>query len=193
MSMKPIEAVVSPFTGPLAPTFDDPIGVLRACHERIEQRVQILERACDIFQGNDWKRKQEAAEALKPVVAYFTTGGVKHTEDEEISLFPRMRAHLVMGDEALATMQALESQHRKGESYVEELKEAVARLIRQPGEFSLDDVEQLESITVKMSTHYRPHIKLEDDSIFPLALDILRADDLAAIGKEMARRRNLQV
>ncbi len=191
MNSNPVQIAVSPFTGPLAPTFEDPIGVLKACHGCIEQRLQMLERACEISQGNDLKKRQEATEALKPVVGYFTTGGVKHTEDEEISLFPRMRAYLKSGDEALAVMHALESQHREAESFVNELKEVVARLTRQPWSFDLKDTEWLESITVKMGTHYRPHIKLEDESVFPKAADILSEEELAVIGKEMARRRNV--
>lgn len=193
MILKTTAISISAFTGPLTPNFDDPIGALKACHVRIEQRLQMIERACEVFQNGDWKRKQEAAEALTPAVAYFTTGGVKHTEDEEVSLFPRMRPHLTSGDEAVAVMKSLESQHREGESFVEELKDIVERLTTPPFEFAEEDIQRLESVSRNMGRHYRPHTKLEDEFLFPRALDILSEEELTTIGQEMAQRRGVQI
>lgn len=193
MILKSTELLVNPFTGPLAPSFEDPIGVLKACHRRIEQRLQMLERVCEILQGNDRAKKREAVQALGPVVAYFTSGGVKHTEDEEESLFPRMRRRLPGGDGAVAVLKSLEAQHREGESFVRELIFVVTALAQETMGFRLTDVERLESVTVGMGTHYRLHIKVEDEIVFPRALKVLKDSELAQVGEEMTQRRGVKI
>ena len=44
-----------------------------------------------------------------------------------------------------------------------------------------------------MGIHYRPHTKLEDEFLFPRALDILSEKELTTIGQEMAQRRGVQI
>jgi len=69
--------------------FDDPIGMLKDCHRRIESFLGILCVVIDRTQGRSLT--DEEREAVKAALQYFRTGGQRHTADEEESLFPRLR------------------------------------------------------------------------------------------------------
>ena len=58
----------------------------------------------------------------------------------------------------------------------------------------LSDAEhaQLNETLGRLSAMYARHIALEDSELFPLADRVLRADDLASIGREMAERRGVK-
>ena len=68
------------------PSFDDPIGMLEACHRRIEQKLEALARASAALATDT----PAALAALAEVVGYFDQAGTRHKEDEEFSLFPRV-------------------------------------------------------------------------------------------------------
>lgn len=69
--------------------FDDPIGMLKDCHRRIESFLGIL----GIVVGRAKRRSltDEERSAVQAALQYFRTGGQRHTADEEQSLFPRLR------------------------------------------------------------------------------------------------------
>ena len=68
--------------------FDDPIGMLKDCHRRIEHFLNIL---CTVAERvGDRSLTEEEHSAVKAALQYFHTGGERHTLDEEESLFPRL-------------------------------------------------------------------------------------------------------
>ena len=69
--------------------FDDPIGMLKDCHRRIESFLGILCVVVDRARGRSLT--DEERDAVKAALEYFRTGGQRHTADEEESLFPRLR------------------------------------------------------------------------------------------------------
>ena len=89
-------------------TFGDPIRHLHACHERIEDRLRILERVAERYA----EKPAEASEALRSCFHFFDTNGVWHTQDEELSVFPRLRPALSRGEEI--GLQKLEADHQRG-------------------------------------------------------------------------------
>ncbi|MGB6829012.1 MAG: hemerythrin domain-containing protein [Terracidiphilus sp.] len=70
-------------------SFDDPIGMLKDCHRRIESFLGILCVVVDRAQGR--RLTEEERDAVKATLQYFQTGGRRHTADEEESLLPRLR------------------------------------------------------------------------------------------------------
>src|ERR1019366_10161680 len=68
--------------------FDDPIGMLKDCHRRIESFLGILCVVVDRAQGRSLS--DEERNAIKAALQYFRTGGQRHTADEEESLFPQI-------------------------------------------------------------------------------------------------------
>ena len=77
------------FSDATAPSFDDPLGMLAACHGRIERQLATLERlqrhlpehGCDV----------DARAAARGILRYFDTAAPNHHADEEASVFPRLR------------------------------------------------------------------------------------------------------
>ena len=70
--------------------FDDPIGMLKDCHRRIERFLGILCVVVNRVQGRSLIGEER--DAVRAALQYFRTGGQRHTADEEESLFPRLRA-----------------------------------------------------------------------------------------------------
>lgn len=152
-------------------TLDRPLQHLLACHRRIEQRLETLLRAASAIESDP----EEARRAIANVLRFLTTNGVWHTEDEELSLFPRLRAHgLATEDDGF--LRELEAQHERVESVVERLREAT------PAELAARAQDAVRS--------YREHIAFEESRLLEVAHALSEAD-LAAISAEMKARRGL--
>ncbi len=177
---------------PHIPDFTNPLGLLVHCHERIEGQLRTLERAADILRGGDARARPAAFAAVELACAHFATPGVKHTEDEEVSLFPRLRlSGGAAGREALAAIAELEPQHRTAEQLHAEFDALFARLPRD-GSADAKDLDRFGEMVAQLTALYRPHIRLENELVFPVAARILPASEIQALGAEMrARRRHL--
>ena len=73
------------------------------------------------------------------------------------------------------------------------LTAAVSSLLLHAGKGGLDphDLARLNWLLAHLQQMYARHIAEEDNVIFPLAEQLLPAESLAAIGREMAERRGL--
>ena len=121
--------------------------------------------------------------------AHFATPGVKHTEDEDVSLFPRLRERGgTAGQDALAAMAELESQHRTAEQLHAEFDELVGCLPRD-GSADAKELDRFNELVTELTTLYRPHILLENNFVFPVAARVLPASEIQALGEEMRARR----
>ena len=79
----------------MSPTFEDPLGMLRACHRRIERALDALQLLVEREQQEGLG--EGARESLRQILHYFATGVPRHAKDEEESLFPRMRFAFLEG------------------------------------------------------------------------------------------------
>jgi hemerythrin-like domain-containing protein len=86
--------------------FDDPNGMLKDCHRRIEHFLGILCIVAEHAQGQ--RLTKEMITAVEAALNYFHVGGKRHTADEEESLFPRL---LAIG--GFAELDRLEHDHEK--------------------------------------------------------------------------------
>jgi pyridoxamine 5'-phosphate oxidase len=174
---------------PHIPDFTNPLGLLVHCHERIETQLSVLERAADILRAGDIRSLPRLFAAIDGACAHFATPGVKHTEDEEVSLFPRLRERGgTAGQDAVAAMAELESQHRRGEQLHAEFDGLVGNLPRD-GSADASDLDRFSSVVTELTTLYRPHILLENNFVFPVAAEVLPASEIQALGEEMRARR----
>lgn len=162
-------------------TIDQPLEHLTACHGRIEERLQVLERAGQHLET----RAAEALEAVDGCFRYFESSGVAHTEDEEHSVFPRLRPHL--SPEELAEIEMLERQHREADALYSELKDIAARLKQNAAAPGL--AERYRSVVERFAALYRSHIAFEDRELIRVARRDLDSAELAAISEEMKQRR----
>jgi hemerythrin-like domain-containing protein len=184
----------------MAPTFDDPIGMLRACHRRIERALDVIARVA--ASEKDGPLNAEAQEALRRTLHYFGTGVPRHAADEEESLFPRLRAAaregFVAGESrrlsmtaALPRLEALEREHILADSLHQEL-DTLGETLLECGRFAdPNDRTRFGDLIQQLRQLYQKHIRIEDEELFPLAEKVVSAAEQDAVGTEMAGRRGI--
>jgi hemerythrin-like domain-containing protein len=163
--------------------FDDPIGMLKDCHRRIESFLGILCVVIDRAQGRSLTNEER--EAIKAALQYFRTGGQRHTADEEESLFPRLRRSDAKSFEEI---DRLEADHHEAS----ELHGSVECLYSTwivSGELEADKTRQLSAETARLKQLYSDHIQVEETLVFTRASQVLDSQAIAAIGTEFRFRR----
>jgi hemerythrin-like domain-containing protein len=171
---------------------DDPLKHLVACHDRIEERLQILERAVPHLRSDSEAKRQEAREALDKALQFLQTMGHLHTQDEEESVFPRLRASVRDDPDSLGELSSLlESQHRDKEEVLEKLLAELQAFPSHPEPPSAEQASRVEGLIGELAGLYRPHIMIENQRLIPLAAEYLKKSDLELIRQEMRSRRGL--
>jgi hemerythrin-like domain-containing protein len=163
---------------PQIPDFNDPLGILRACHERMLAHCEILQKLVPHIAENGID--DEARSAVTKVVQYFTTAALQHHQDEEINLFPVLnRQSLKLADIVHRLKKDHEQLHKLWEAVFQDLKKGSA--LADDGEFA-SHVEQF-------CTSYREHIEFENSELLDIAQHILSHRQLEELGDAMAKRR----
>lgn len=166
-------------------SFSDPTGLLSDCHRRIESFLGALMAVGEVISG---PLNEETARALDS--ALLRRGGApKHTADEEVSLFPRLRkiADLAL-QSALARLEHLEADHRAATPLHDTVDRLGTRCLA-TGKLSPAEVKEYRKAVASLAAIYKEHIRVEDDEVFPLAARVLPETEKAAIAGEMASRR----
>jgi hemerythrin-like domain-containing protein len=173
-----------------APTFNDPLGMLRACHRRIERALTVMERVAAAEASGALDAPTQ--EALRQTLHYFRTGVPRHAKDEEESLFPRMRRAL--GDRApaaAALLDTLQEEHVAADTIHQEL-EALGEGLLDAGRFAASrDRARFSELIDSLRQLYQQHIRHEDNELFPLAALVVDEPGRDAIGAERAARRGI--
>jgi hypothetical protein len=159
------------------PSFDDPLEMLAACHERIEAQLMTLERLAQHARAKGWDA--DARAATQSVMRYFDTAGRLHHEDEDDDVFPMLRAKAAAA-------------HRADiEAAVEELHHEHAALERswQLLRRSLLEQRLEERELARFTSLYRRHMEREHVEVLPYARETLGPAERATLGVRMAARR----
>jgi hemerythrin-like domain-containing protein len=168
-------------TDSTAPSFDDPLGMMAACHRRIERQLATLSRlqrhlpehGCDA----------DAREAARAILRYFDAAAVNHHADEEDSVFPRLEEALALRPVTL--MAELEDEHARLGARWTKLRPLLAAIAAgQRANLPPKGVAELASA-------YAAHIAREEGQLIPLAARTFDAATIAQIGREMAQRRGV--
>ena len=165
--------------------FDDPIGMLKDCHRRIERFLGVLFQVCRRAQGR--ALSNEERHAVENALHYFTQSGPRHNEDEEHSVFPRLRA----SDPAAPTedVQRLEAEHHEAAAHHDEVALLYSKWIAD-GSLSAQDQSRLLQRTEQLQQLYAEHIRIEEELVFPRAAALFNQKILGEIGEEFKARRN---
>ena len=164
--------------------FDDPIGMLKDCHRRIERFAELLHRVAEQADGRPLMAEER--EAVERALGYFRESGPRHNMDEEESLFPRLAS--AAGEDDRRMMERLEGDH----AHASELHASVDWLYTSwitDGVLERVAQQRLLSHTASLRQLYQDHIEIEESVIFPRAVEMLDGDALAAIGNEFSARR----
>jgi hemerythrin-like domain-containing protein len=171
-------------------SFADPLGLLSDCHRRIEHFLGLLITVTADARGGTLSSEQR--DALVAAGRYFREAAPLHKEDEERSLFPRMRDSRDRAvRNALATVAELEEDHVVlDRGHVE--ADALVERWMDDGSLPPSDVQRLVAVLQELRAIYERHIAIEDHDVFPLAGKVLDQGAIAAVGREMAVRRGLK-
>jgi hemerythrin-like domain-containing protein len=124
--------------------------------------------------------------AVQSALNYFHVGGLRHTADEEESLFPRLRAKLSSTDGE--DLDRLENDHR----CANDLHAAVDALYSEwieAGRLNSEEEQRLHASSLQLKNLYEEHIQVEEGIVFPRAAEVLDSRTIAAIGQEFVARR----
>jgi iron-sulfur cluster repair protein YtfE (RIC family) len=163
-------------------TLDRPLDHLVACHLRIGDKLAVLERAVTHLED----RTEEAIHACHSVFNFLDSTGMLHSEDEEESVFPRIR--LQATGEELAYLDSLELQHREAEGCVARLKNLTKQLERDSS--LLATREALAQTATALVVLYRAHMASENEVLTRIGHARLDEVALAEIAFEMRVRRS---
>lgn len=161
----------------LAPSFDDPIALLLACHEKVRRFAHLSLRldAHLTAHGVD----SEASTAAGNILRYFDIAAPLHHADEENDLFPALRK---LGDPALSkALDTLEAEHVK----LAELWRAVRPWLES---ISQQGSPVRPATLTDFATRYIAHANQEEATVYPATQRLARAT-LDQLGRHMSQRR----
>src|SRR5438132_10189711 len=166
---------------PLAnvPGSDDPLALLRACHDRIRGQLGLLEQLCRRLP--EFGCDDESRRAARKLLKYFDTAAPNHDADEEQSLFPRLAS--AARAEASALLERLAVEHQELKTIWRLLRPDIAAI--EAGKRSVltpDSVRRIRQAYLK-------HLDGEEADLLPLAAARLDDATLREIGAEMTARR----
>lgn len=168
-----------------APDFDQPIAVLKHCHDRIRKQLATLDKLLAHLPefGVDEQARQAAAAVLK----YFEKAAHLHHEDEEQDLIPMLRA-VAQGEDA-ATLQALApvilQDHKDMDALWQDLHEQLTAIAEgHAATLSASAVQ-------RFSQRYSAHMEREEGTLAPMALRLFSPEQMTQLGKAMQARRGI--
>lgn len=167
--------------------FSNPLGLLSDCHRRIERFLGVLIKICERSKGGEIQADERTA--LQTALAYFRKSAPQHTADEEDSLFPRLRAS-GQAETVLDCLTELESDHQVA-SRDHAIVDGLGTRWLTERKLTEERAQEMNLALARLARLYARHIDIEDAELFPLALRVLPADQLAAVGREMADRRGI--
>ncbi len=165
--------------------FDDPIGMLKDCHRRIERFLGVLFQVCRRAQRR--ALSDEERQAVENALHYFTQSGPRHNEDEEQSVFPRLRASDLAAP--IEDVQRLEAEHHEAAAYHDEVALLYSKWIAD-GRLSAESENCLLLRTEQLQRLYGEHIRIEEEVVFPQAAALFNQQTLGEIGEEFKARRS---
>lgn len=168
------------FASAAAPSPDNVEEFLKACHRRIEQRLEAMERAAAAIETS----RGEALAAFEAAFRFLDSSGALHTEDEEESVFPRLRARMEPGERVY--LAELEHDHAEAGGIHRRLRTLVEAAARGDA-----DAPAIRGAVEAFTALYRRHISSEDAALTDYARRLLTPEDRGGIAAEMRARRSV--
>ena len=164
--------------------FDDPFGMMEACHERLGRMLSLATRLREHLaqHGAD----EQARQAARDVMRYFDQAAPQHHRDEELHVFPRLAA--VEDGDTKALVERLRGEHEAMEGNWPAAR-AVLQSIADGALASLSPQDRiaLDAFLGPQSAH----AEAEERVAYPAARMLLGEQDIALMGAEMRARRGV--
>ena len=175
-------------TSPLfdsVPGFDQPIAVLKHCHDKIRKQLTTLQNLLGHLGQNG--NTPEAQQAAKAVLQYFNKAAHLHHDDEEQDLMPMLQATATGEDAALlATLvpDILADHQRMDQAWLTLRPELDAIAAGTDSQLSHDGVRDYIAA-------YQAHMAKEEGQLAPMAKRLFSAQQMEQLGTAMQRRRGI--
>jgi len=168
------------------PGFDQPIAVLKHCHDRIRKQIRTMQNLLEHLPraGAD----AEARQAAENVLRYFSHAAHNHHADEEENLLPMLQ-DTAIGDDASVLQELLPqimAEHAR-------MAAAWSILERQLSLIANGESAALNAPDVQgFADLYAAHMEKEEAVIAPMAKRLFSAEQMARLGDAMRARRGVQ-
>ena len=168
--------------GNAAPSFDHPLEMLRACHDKILRQCDTLQKLAVHLQSEGCDT--QVSQAAQGILRYFDTAGQFHHLDEEQDLFPALQATTCPETATLKILlERLLAEHEVMLAAWNALRPVLTQLAE-------GNQVTLEAAVMKnFIARYTAHIATENESLLPMAERLLSPQQLKLIGQKMAQRR----
>ena len=169
-----------------APGFDQPIAVLKHCHDRIRKQIATLGKLLDHLPAHG--ADEQARQAASAVIRYFDKAAHLHHEDEELDLIPMLQSVAKGEDEATlaALVPGILDDHDKMDALWQRLHEQL-RAIADGSASALSAADVRE-----FSERYTAHMEREEGAIAPMAKRLFSAAQMTQLGAAMQLRRGIE-
>ncbi|XXQ67473.1 hemerythrin domain-containing protein [Neisseriaceae bacterium B1] len=169
------------FNNEPAPTWDEPIDMLFACHGKVKRFCAQLIMLPDYVAQNGVNAA--ARDAIGQIQTYFNQAAPLHHEDEEQDFFPALLQH---APQAQDDVDELERQHETLHTNWANVRTHLDALLSG----SLNSVDA--DLMAQFKQGYDIHIAIEE-SLFELGRDCIPVAQRREMGKVMATRRGVVV
>lgn len=168
-----------------APGFDQPLAVLKHCHDRIRKQLATLDKLLQHLpqHGAD----ADAQQAAQAVLRYFSKAAPLHHEDEEIDLLPTLSATASGADATLleTLLKTILAQHQQMAMQWAALEQQLSAIAAgTAAQLSADAIAQFAAL-------YAEHMQIEETQIAPMAKRLFSDAQMQTLGAAMQARRGI--
>jgi hemerythrin-like domain-containing protein len=176
--------MIDPLFQPV-PGFDQPIAVLKHCHDRIRKQIRTMQNL--VIHLPKYGPNLDAKQGANAVLRYFEKAAPQHHADEEEDLFPMLQAAVENADAELLAellpqiMREHEQMALAWQVLEQQLKSIAA------GESALLSDENVR----QFAELYAAHMEKEETQIAPMAKRVLGTAQMNQLGNAMSARRGI--
>ena len=168
-----------------APGFDQPIAVLKHCHDRIRKQLATMQKmpAHLARHGAD----EQARQAAEAVLKYFDKAAHLHHADEEENLVPMLQS-VAQGEDAVTLAELVPGilqDHDEMDAMWQDLHEQLSAIA--DGSAATLTASSVE----RFCERYTSHMEREETRIAPMAKRLFSAAQMAQLGEAMQVRRGI--
>jgi pyridoxamine 5'-phosphate oxidase len=167
-----------------APGFDQPIAVLKHCHERIRKQLATLGKLLEHLPAHG--ADQQAKQAVQAVIKYFDKAAHLHHEDEEQNLLPMLRTTAQGADAQLLAELAPQilADHSAMDAMWQDLHEQLKGIEAGTAVLSSE-------LVGNFVDSYTRHMVTEETQVAPMAMRLFSPAQMAELGAAMQARRGI--
>lgn len=165
-----------------APDYDNPLGLIKACHKRILFHCDLLEKVMAYLDLN--KVDKNVMDAARLISHYFNTAGKLHHQDEEKDIFPRL---ISVSTKLADIINTLEQGHQS----IDKLWTKISPLLENLEIITPTQLPELKQSCTEFCQFNLQHMQFEEKELFSVASNLISNDQLKLIGQSMKRRRHI--